>query len=58
MENNILKAELEEALVNLDLNDKDKTTVRPITPITPIQPIWKNYWSNVNLIEFLYFGKK
>jgi hypothetical protein len=32
--------------------------IHPITPIAPIQPIWKNYWSNVSLTEFLYFGKK
>lgn len=32
--------------------------MRPIIPLTPIQPIWRNYWSDVSLIEFLYFGKK
>lgn len=32
--------------------------IRSLTPITPITPIFKNSWSSINLIEFLYFGKK
>jgi len=34
------------------------TPIRPVLPITPIKPIWKNYWSNTSLLEFLYYGKK
>jgi hypothetical protein len=33
------------------------TPIRPILPMTPIKPMWKNYWSNTSLLEFLYYGK-
>ena len=32
--------------------------VRPVTPIIPVKPVFKSFWGNTPLIEFLYYGKK